>query len=77
MPIVVVSVREREAEKIEALDLGADDYVNTPFNVGELLARMRTALRHRMQRNAEVPVLKVGGWKSIPFAIASRAAAPI
>jgi two-component system KDP operon response regulator KdpE len=61
IPIVVLSARERETEKIEALDLGADDYVNKPFNVGELLARMRTALRHRMQRKAEVPVLKVGG----------------
>lgn len=60
VPIIVLSAREREAEKIEALDLGADDYVNKPFNVGELMARMRTALRHRMQRNAETPVLKVG-----------------
>jgi two-component system KDP operon response regulator KdpE len=59
--IVVLSAREREMEKIEALDLGADDYVNKPFNVGELLARMRAALRHRMQRKAEIPVLKVGG----------------
>jgi two-component system KDP operon response regulator KdpE len=60
LPIIVLSARDREAEKIEALDLGADDYVNKPFNIGELLARMRTALRHRMQRKAEVPVLKVG-----------------
>jgi len=60
LPIIVLSAREREIEKIEALDLGADDYVNKPFNVGELLARMRTALRHRMQRKAEVPVLRVG-----------------
>ena len=60
LPIVVLSARDREAEKIEALDLGADDYVNKPFNVGELLARMRTALRHRMQRKAETPVLRVG-----------------
>jgi two-component system KDP operon response regulator KdpE len=60
VPIIVLSAREREAEKIEALDLGADDYVNKPFNVGELLARMRTAMRHRMQRNSEVPVLRVG-----------------
>ena len=58
VPIVVLSAREREAEKIEALDLGADDYVNKPFNVGELLARMRAALRHRMQRKAETPVLR-------------------
>lgn len=60
LPIIVLSAREREAEKIEALDLGADDYVNKPFGVGELLARMRTALRHRMQRKAETPVLRVG-----------------
>lgn len=60
VPIIVLSARERETEKIESLDLGADDYINKPFNVGELLARMRAALRHRMQRKAEVPVLKVG-----------------
>ncbi len=60
LPIIVLSAREREAEKIEALDLGADDYVNKPFNVGELLARMRAALRHRMQRKAEISVLRVG-----------------
>lgn len=60
IPIVVLSARDREAEKIDALDAGADDFVNKPFGVGELLARMRTALRHRMQRNAEVPLLKIG-----------------
>jgi two-component system, OmpR family, KDP operon response regulator KdpE len=60
VPIIVLSAREREAEKIEALDLGADDYVNKPFQVGELMARMRTALRHRMQRKAEVPVARIG-----------------
>jgi two-component system KDP operon response regulator KdpE len=60
VPIIVLSARERETEKIEALDLGADDYINKPFNVGELLARMRTALRHRLQRKAEIPVLRVG-----------------
>jgi two-component system KDP operon response regulator KdpE len=60
VPIIVLSAREREAEKIESLDLGADDYVNKPFNIGELMARMRTALRHRMQRKAEVPVLRIG-----------------
>jgi two-component system KDP operon response regulator KdpE len=60
LPIIVLSARERETEKIEALDLGADDYVNKPFNVGELMARMRTALRHRMQRKAEIPVVLVG-----------------
>jgi two-component system KDP operon response regulator KdpE len=60
LPIIVLSARERETEKIEALDLGADDYVNKPFQVGELMARMRTALRHRMRRKAEIPVLQVG-----------------
>jgi two-component system KDP operon response regulator KdpE len=60
VPIIVLSARERETEKIESLDFGADDYVNKPFNVGELLARMRTALRHRIQRKAEIPVLRVG-----------------
>ena len=60
IPIVVLSARDREAEKIEALDLGADDFINKPFGVGELLARMRAALRHRIQHNAETPVLRVG-----------------
>jgi two-component system KDP operon response regulator KdpE len=46
-PIVILSARDREAEKIAALDLGADDYVEKPFAIGELLARLRTALRHR------------------------------
>jgi len=63
VPIIVLSAREREAEKIESLDLGADDYVNKPFNIGELMARIRTALRHRMQRKAEVPVLRIGDLK--------------
>jgi two-component system KDP operon response regulator KdpE len=60
VPIVVLSARDRESEKIEALDLGADDFINKPFGVGELLARLRTAMRHRMQRHAEIPVLKLG-----------------
>lgn len=60
VPIIVLSARDRETEKIDSLDLGADDYVNKPFNVGELMARMRAALRHRMQRKAETPSLRVG-----------------
>jgi two-component system, OmpR family, KDP operon response regulator KdpE len=59
VPIVVLSARDREAEKIEALDLGADDFVNKPFGVGELMARIRTALRHQMQRHLETPILKL------------------
>src|SRR5436305_12298718 len=58
VPIIVLSARDRETEKIEALDLGGDDFVNKPFGVGALLARMRTALRHRIERDAETPVLR-------------------
>jgi two-component system, OmpR family, KDP operon response regulator KdpE len=61
VPIIVPSARDREAEKIAALDLGADDFVNKPFGMGELMARLRTALRHRMQRKGETPVVSVGG----------------
>ena len=60
VPIIVLSARDREGEKIEALDLGADDFINKPFGVGELMARVRTAMRHRMQRHAEIPVLRIG-----------------
>jgi len=60
VPIVVLSARDREAEKIEALDLGADDFVNKPFGVGELMARLRTALRHRRQGEGESTVVTVG-----------------
>ncbi|MFI5400894.1 MAG: response regulator [SAR324 cluster bacterium] len=49
VPIVVVTVRAGERDKVEALDLGADDYVTKPFGINELLARLRTALRHRLQ----------------------------
>lgn len=48
-PIIVLSARDREASKVIALDLGADDYLTKPFGVEELLARMRTALRHAIQ----------------------------
>jgi two-component system KDP operon response regulator KdpE len=59
-PIVVLSARDREAEKIAALDLGADDYVNKPFGIGELTARLRTALRHAAQQASEQTRLKSG-----------------
>jgi two-component system KDP operon response regulator KdpE len=48
VPVIILSARDRESEKIEALDLGADDYIEKPFGIGELTARIRTALRHRM-----------------------------
>lgn len=59
VPIVVLSVRTDEAGKVRALDLGADDYVTKPFGIEELLARIRTALRHRLQQEGERPVFKV------------------
>ena len=49
-PILVLSARHEEAERIDALDLGADDYVTKPFHMGELQARLRTALRHAERR---------------------------
>src|SRR6201996_5176633 len=49
-PIVILSARDREIEKIEALDSGADDYVEKPFRVGELLARLRVTLRRQQLR---------------------------
>ncbi len=52
MPIVVLSARAREQAKIDALDAGADDYVTKPFGVGELLARVRVALRHASRAGA-------------------------
>jgi two-component system, OmpR family, KDP operon response regulator KdpE len=61
VPVIILSARDRETEKIAALDAGADDYIEKPFGLGELLARIRTALRHRLkQDNAEKP-LTVGG----------------
>ena len=56
VPIVVLSVREREAEKVAALDAGADDYVTKPFGMGELLARVRAALRRSTPGEAEAIV---------------------
>ena len=58
VPIIVLSVREREDDKVMALDAGADDYLTKPFGVGELLARIRVALRRALQQAAE-PVYKI------------------
>src|SRR6202023_2027436 len=60
VPIVVVSSRGDEAGKVQALDLGADDYVTKPFGMDELLARMRAALRHQLQTHGERPIFRVG-----------------
>ena len=60
VPIVVLSSRGDEAGKVQALDLGADDYLTKPFGMDELLARMRAALRHQLQVHGERPVFRVG-----------------
>jgi two-component system KDP operon response regulator KdpE len=59
LPVVVLSSRGDEAAKVAALDLGADDYVTKPFGMDELLARMRTALRHQLQVQGERPLFKL------------------
>jgi two-component system KDP operon response regulator KdpE len=60
VPIVVLSSRGDEAGKVQALDLGADDYLTKPFGMDELLARMRAALRHQLQVQGERPVFRSG-----------------
>ena len=60
VPIVVLSSRGDEAGKVQALDLGADDYVTKPFGMDELLARIRAALRHQLQVQGERPVFRTG-----------------
>jgi hypothetical protein len=61
IPIIVLSARDREAEKIVALDSGADDYVEKPFGIGELMARLRAALRHAAQDGLEPTRIESGG----------------
>jgi len=59
VPIVVLSSRGEEAAKVQALDLGADDYLTKPFGMDELLARIRAALRHQLQVHGERPIFRV------------------
>lgn len=59
-PLIILSARDRELEKIKALDSGADDYVEKPFGVGELLARLRAALRNRTVRDVGEPQVRAG-----------------
>src|SRR5262249_17755938 len=60
IPVIVLSSRDDETGKVQALDLGADDYVTKPFGMEELLARMPDALRHQLQSHGERPVFRVG-----------------
>ncbi len=59
-PIIVLSSRVDETGKVRALDLGADDYVTKPFGIEEFLARLRAALRHRLQQQGERPIFQSG-----------------
>src|SRR5262249_60646390 len=63
VPIIVLSARGQEGDKVAALDAGADDYVSKPFAVGELLARVRVALRHAAAGESGEPTFTVGGLK--------------
>ncbi len=60
-PVIVLSARDRESEKIEALDLGADDYVEKPFGMGELTARLRAALRHKAKQTQPAARIEIDG----------------
>ena len=60
VPVIVLSARDREADKIAALDAGADDYVEKPFSVGELLARIRAALRRRRAEEGLPTTVTIG-----------------
>lgn len=62
LPIIILSVRDRETDKIQALDAGADDYLTKPFGVGELLARIRVVMRHSAKVGNE-PIYSVEGLK--------------
>ncbi len=59
-PVIILSARDRGAEKIASLDLGADDYVQKPFDVSELLARMRAVMRRHSSRMGQAPVVRSG-----------------
>jgi two-component system KDP operon response regulator KdpE len=61
VPVIILSARDRESEKVAALDGGADDYVEKPFGIGELLARIRTALRHRRSEAAAPAIVRLPG----------------
>ncbi len=69
LPIIVVSARNQEYDKVEALDLGADDYVTKPFGTSELLARVRTALRHARSSSIDSTVAQTGRFTAGPLTV--------
>lgn len=68
LPIIVLSVKDTERDKVQALDLGADDYVSKPFGVNEVLARIRVALRHSAQLESGTQPVFAAGPLSVDFA---------
>ncbi len=83
VPIIVLSARDAETEKVAALDEGADDYVNKPFGISELLARIRAALRRSANRRSGQSMLSIGdltmnfvdrrvSWRDAPIALTPR-----
>ncbi len=63
-PIIVISARGQEEDKVKALDAGADDYLTKPFGTGELMARIRVALRHSQRGNqTQEPIFELGRWR--------------
>jgi len=77
-PILILSARDRETEKIDALDAGADDYVEKPFGVGELLARLRVAMRHRLRREGAEALARSGDIEiDLTYRRVTRAGGPV
>ncbi len=63
VPILILSVRDQDADKVQALDAGADDYITKPFSMVELMARIRVALRHANPQQSETPIFETGELK--------------
>ena len=77
-PVIILSARDRELEKIDALDRGANDYVEKPFGVGELLARVRAALRQRARSGEARPIVAAGDLVvDLPRRLVTRAGVPV
>jgi two-component system KDP operon response regulator KdpE len=78
VPVIVLSVRDAQADKVAALDAGADDYVTKPFAMDELLARMRAVLRRKAPSEAEPPVVRAGDLEvDLARRLVSRDGAPV
>ena len=72
IPVLIVSARDKESEKVMALDLGADDYITKPFGISELMARVRTALRHKSNAQSAEAVSSVIRVKDLVIDIAKH-----